>query len=164
MDSREVLEGALQDFEGTILTVSHDRYFINRIATRVIEMTPDGAIEYLGNYDDYLEKKRLDEERALNPLTGGATRTQLEREKRKKRLIAEGARRLQDMVSQAEEAISDAEERLSHLEAIMADPETYRDNDKAARVTREHKSLQTRIEALYADWEELSDAAAAGKS
>ncbi len=164
MDSREVLEGALQDFEGTILTVSHDRYFINRVATRVVDMTPDGAVEYLGNYDDYLEKKRLDEERALNPLAGGVTRTQLEREKRKKRLIAEGARRLQDMVSQAEKAISDAEERLSHLEALMADPETYKDSEKAARVTREHKALQTRIEELYAEWEELSDAAAGGKS
>ncbi len=164
MDSREVLEGALQDFEGTILTVSHDRYFMNRVATRVVEMTPDGAVEYLGNYDDYLEKKRLDEERALNPAQSGITRTQLEREKRKKRLIAEGARRLADMVVQAEKAISDAEERLSHLEGLMADPETYKDSEKAARVTREHKSLQARIEELYAEWEELSDAAAAGKS
>jgi ATP-binding cassette subfamily F protein 3 len=163
MDSREVLEGALQDFEGTILAVSHDRYFINKVATRVIEMTPDGATEYLGNYDDYLEKKRLDEERALNPLQGGATRTQLEREKRKKRLIAEGARRLQDMVSQAEQAIADAEERLSHLESLMADPETYKDSEKTARVTREHRALQGRIEELYGEWEELSDAAAAGK-
>ena len=58
MDSREVLEGALDDFTGTLLTVSHDRYFINRVATRVVEMTADGVREYLGNYDDYLEKKR----------------------------------------------------------------------------------------------------------
>jgi ATP-binding cassette subfamily F protein 3 len=129
----------------------------------VIEMTPDGATEYLGNYDDYLEKKRLDEERALNPLQGGATRTQLEREKRKKQLIAEGARQLQDMVSQAEQAIADAEERLSHLESLMADPETYKDSEKTARVTREHRALQGRIEELYGEWEELSDAAAAGK-
>ena len=56
MDSREVLEAALEDFEGTLLTVSHDRYFINRVATRVIEMSPEGAVEYLGNYDDYLKK------------------------------------------------------------------------------------------------------------
>ena len=61
MDSREVLEGALEDFDGTILTVSHDRYFINRVANRVVEMTPEGAKEYIGNYDDYLEKKRLEE-------------------------------------------------------------------------------------------------------
>ncbi len=164
MDSREVLEGALRDFEGTILTVSHDRYFINKIATRVIEMTPDGAIEYLGNYDDYLEKKSLDAERASNPLESGVTRTQLEREKRKKRLIAAGAKRLQEMVLQSEQAISDAEERLEHLETLMADPQTYRDNDKAARVTREHKALKARIETLYEQWEELSDAAATGKS
>lgn len=164
MDSRTVLEGALQDFEGTILTVSHDRYFINKVATRVIEMTPDGAIAYLGNYDDYLEKKRLDEERALNPLESGVTRTQLAREKRKKRLLAAGEKRLREMVLQAEQAVSDAEERLSRLEARMADPETYKDGDKAAHIAREHKALQTRIEELYEEWEELSDAAAAGES
>ena len=61
MDSREVLEDALNDYEGTLLTVSHDRYFINRVANRVLEMTPQGAKDYLGNYDDYLEKKRQEE-------------------------------------------------------------------------------------------------------
>lgn len=161
MDSREVLEGALSGFEGTILTVSHDRYFINKVATRIIELTPDGATEYLGNYDDYLEKKRLDEERALSPAQGGLTRTQLERERRKKRLAAEGAKRLREKVLQAEGAISDAEERLAHLEARMADPETYRDAARAARVGREHRALQARIEELYTEWEEISDAAAA---
>ena len=58
---RDRLEGALEDFDGTILAVSHDRYFINRVANRVIEMRPDGVKEYLGNYDDYLEKKRREE-------------------------------------------------------------------------------------------------------
>ena len=57
MDSREVLEDALTDFGGTIITVSHDRYFINRIANRIIEMQPDGVTEYIGNYDDYIELK-----------------------------------------------------------------------------------------------------------
>lgn len=57
MDSREVLEDALSDFGGTIITVSHDRYFINRVANRIIEMRPDGVTEYIGNYDDYIERK-----------------------------------------------------------------------------------------------------------
>ena len=86
MDSREVLEAALDDFDGTILTVSHDRYFINKVATRVIEMRPDGATEYLGNYDDYLEKKRLEEAGEAEAVPGGMTRTQLDKEKRLKRL------------------------------------------------------------------------------
>ena len=57
MNSREVLESALEGFEGTILAISHDRYFINRFATRVMELTADGLREYLGNYDDYLQAK-----------------------------------------------------------------------------------------------------------
>ena len=75
MDSREVLEDALDDFGGTLLTVSHDRYFINRVANRVVEMRRDGIAEYLGNYDDYLEKKRLLEagqEEAAAPSDGSA--------------------------------------------------------------------------------------------
>ena len=78
MDSREVLEDALEDFDGTILTVSHDRYFINRVANRVIEMRPDGVSEYLGNYDDYIEKKRLEALGQLEDATGGKTKTQLD--------------------------------------------------------------------------------------
>ncbi|MGI6240134.1 MAG: ABC-F family ATP-binding cassette domain-containing protein, partial [Christensenellales bacterium] len=119
MDSREALEGALEDFEGTILAVSHDRYFINRVCTRVIEMTPDGAREYLGNYDDYIEKKRIDEENARADDMQGATRTQLAREKRRKRLLAEGERRVQEQLRALEQAIADAEARTAHLTARM---------------------------------------------
>ena len=76
MDSREVLEDALSGFGGTIITVSHDRYFINRIADRVIEMMPDGVTEYMGNYDDYLEKKnRPVEQEAI----AGKKKTELEK-------------------------------------------------------------------------------------
>ena len=80
MDSREVLEDALNDFEGTIFTVSHDRYFINKVANKVIELNTDGAKEYIGNYDDYLEKKRLEAEGIIEESAGGMTRTQMEKE------------------------------------------------------------------------------------
>ena len=80
MDSREVLEDALADFGGTIITVSHDRYFINRIANRIIEMQPDGVTEYIGNYDDYIERKNRP---VAVEAEAGKTKTELEKEKRR---------------------------------------------------------------------------------
>ena len=94
MDSREVLEDALNDYEGTLLTVSHDRYFINRVANRVLEMTPQGAKDYLGNYDDYLEKNRQEEMGLLEEAAPGMTRTQMDKEKRKQRLKNENKKQL----------------------------------------------------------------------
>ncbi len=158
MDSREVLEDALDDFDGTLLTVSHDRYFINRVANRVVEMRPDGVTEYLGNYDDYAEKKRLEADGALAEAEGGKTRTQLDKEKRRERLKQESAKTLKLKLKQAEQAIADAEERIAQLEARMADPETYKSPDAAQKLAQEHRDAQEALDALYSDWEELSEA------
>ncbi len=158
MDSREVLEDALDDFDGTLLTVSHDRYFINRVANRVVEMRPDGVTEYLGNYDDYVEKKRLEADGALAEAESGKTRTQLDKEKRRERLKQESARTLKLKLKQAEQAIADTEERIAQLEARMADPETYRSPDAAQKLAQEHRDAQEALDALYSDWEELSEA------
>lgn len=158
MDSREVLEDALDDFDGTLLTVSHDRYFINRVANRVVEMRPDGVTEYLGNYDDYVEKKRLEADGALAEAEGGKTRTQLDKEKRRERLKQESAKTLKLKLKQAEQAIADAEERIAQLEARMVDPETYKSPDAAQKLAQEHRDAQEALDALYSDWEELSEA------
>lgn len=158
MDSREVLEDALEDFDGTLLTVSHDRYFINRVANRVVEMRPDGVTEYLGNYDDYVEKKRLEADGALAEAEGGKTRTQLDKEKRRERLKQESARTLKLKLKQAEQAIADTEERIAQLEARMADPETYKSPDAAQKLAQEHRDAQEALDTLYSDWEELSEA------
>ena len=158
MDSREVLEDALDDFDGTLLTVSHDRYFINRVANRVVEMRPDGVTEYLGNYDDYVEKKRLEADGALAEAEGGKTRTQLDKEKRRERLKQESVRTLKLKLKQAEQAIADTEERIAQLEARMADPETYKSPDAAQKLAQEHRDAQEALDALYSNWEELSEA------
>ena len=160
MDSREVLEDALTSFDGTLLTVSHDRYFINRIANRVIEMHPDGVREYLGNYDDYLEKKRLEASGATEEALSGKTRTQLDKEKRRERMRTESAKTLKANLAKAEKAIAETEQKIAALEAQMADPETYKSPDAAQAVAREHKQAQEDLDALYESWEELSEAVA----
>ena len=162
MDSREVLEAALDDFDGTLLTVSHDRYFINKVATRVVELTADGAREYLGNYDDYLEKKRVQEagQDEWNVAAGGATRTQIDKEKRRQRLAKESSKALQAKLKKAEEDIAATEQRISDLEGQMGQPEIYANPTESARVAREHRDAQEQLEALYETWEALSEAVA----
>ena len=159
LDSREVLEDALNDYEGTLLTVSHGRYFINRVANRVLEMTPQGAKDYLGNYDDYLEKKRQEEMGLLEEAAPGMTRTQMDKEKRKQRLKNENKKQLLQRLKDTEAAIPAAEEAIARLEAQMGDPEIYKDGQKAAQVAREHEQMQQKLDALYEEWEELTNAA-----
>ena len=160
MDSREVLEDALEDFDGTLLTVSHDRYFINRVANRVVEMTADGAREYLGNYDDYLEVKRREAAGIALEESDGRTKTQIDREKRRARMAAAEKRAILDRLKAAETAIADAEAEIARLEAQMADPETYKDVEMAQEIARQHRECSASMEALYAEWEAASEAAA----
>ena len=153
MDSREVLEDALADFPGTILAISHDRYFINRFATKVIVLTQDGLLEYLGNYDDYFEKvNRLQEP---DGATAGMTRTAIEKERRKSREEERRIRERKAALAAAEAAIAKAEDEAMELEAQLADSATYQDADLAARLAKAYQQKKDEIERLYAEWEEM---------
>ena len=151
MDSREVLEDALSDFGGTIITVSHDRYFINRIANRILEMRPEGVVEYMGNYDDYVEKKNQPVEQEA---VAGKTRTELEKEKRREKQSKQALRQLKARAQEAEKAIGVKEEEIAQMEAQMADPALYADAEKAAAVQKSYQQAQRDLQALYEAWEE----------
>ena len=156
MDSREVLEHALDEFDGTLIAVSHDRYFINRVANRVIEMSAEGVSEYLGNYDDYLEKKRaalLPEEAASD----GLTQTQRDKLKRKERLARESRRQLEDRVRAAEAEIARTEAEVAHLEAEMAAPGAWQDPEAGRALTESHARAKETLDALYDEWAELAE-------
>ena len=150
MDSREVLEDALADFGGTILTVSHDRYFINRIANRIIEMRPDGVTEYIGNYDDYIERKNRPI--AVEAETG-KTKTELGKEKRREKMSRQALRQLKTRAQEAEKAVGAKEAEIAELEAQMADPALYSDAQKAADVQRAYQKAQQELQTLYEQWE-----------
>ena len=157
MDSREVLEGALDDFTGTLLTVSHDRYFINRVANRVVEMTAEGVREYLGNYDDYLEKKRREAAGEEDVAAPTLTRTEQEKNKRRERQARESQKARENRVAALEAQIARTEEQIASLEAQMADPATYQSPDKAAEVARAHRDAQAALDALYEEWSEAAE-------
>ena len=161
MDSREVLEDALENFEGTILAVSHDRYFINRFANRVIVLTPEGVKEYLGNFDDY---QRRAAQEAARPLEDARytemTRTEADKEKKKQRLAREQLKALKEAVRQAEEKVARAEEAVAAHEALMARPETYSAPEKATEAAREYQRLKDALNACYLAWEAAEEALA----
>ena len=150
MDSREVLEDALTDFGGTIITVSHDRYFINRIANRIIEMQPDGVTEYIGNYDDYIERKNRP---VAVEVEAGKTKTELEKEKRREKLSRQALRQLKIRAQEAEKAVGVKEAEIAELEAQMADPSLYSDAQKSADVQRAYQKAQQALQTLYEQWE-----------
>ena len=153
MDSREMLETALLGFEGTILTVSHDRYFINRIADRVLVMEPDGVTEYLGNYDDYLEKLAQKNARE-EELAPQKTKTALREEKKREKAAIEAARREKARIANLETQITDLEEQMTKLEIEMSDPEAYQDNARAQSMNKRYNDLQKKIADLYEEWEQ----------
>ncbi|MBP3648415.1 MAG: ABC-F family ATP-binding cassette domain-containing protein [Clostridia bacterium] len=153
MDSREVLEDALRDFPGTILAISHDRYFINRFADRVMVMEQDGIREYLGNFDDYLEKRN----RPVAPVQLGVpeqTKTEQIKEKKKDRKFNAMVRELKAQVKKAEEAIEQNEQRIAELEAKLADPATYADQALMRQLTEEYAAEQEKTAGLYDALEE----------
>lgn len=148
MDSREVLEDALRDFPGTILAISHDRYFINRFAEKVMVMEKDGVTEYLGNFDDYIEKR--DRPRPpVSSLEDETTRTAQTREKKKTRQQNALLRELKAAVDKAEAAIEQNEREMARLEAELARPETYNDLEAMRRLTESYQAEQDKTESLY---------------
>ncbi|MBQ2833351.1 MAG: ABC-F family ATP-binding cassette domain-containing protein [Clostridia bacterium] len=155
MDSREVLENALSGFGGTIITVSHDRYFINRIADRVIEMRADGVTEYMGNYDDYLEKKNRPVEIEVS---AGKTKTEIEKEKRREKMNKQALRQLKARAQEAEKAVGAKEAEIAALEEAMSDPDLYLDSKKAADVQKAYQQAQSDLARLYEEWEQAEAA------
>ncbi len=153
MDSREVLEDALADYPGTILAVSHDRYFINRFAEKVFVLEEGGIREYLGNYDSYFAKVSRDAE--PDGETAGMTRTALDKEKKRSREEQLRLKERKDRLRQAEEAVTRAEEEAGKLEKVLADPDTYKDAEAAAETTRQYRLLKEEINRLYSEWEAL---------
>ncbi|MFD2046469.1 ABC-F family ATP-binding cassette domain-containing protein [Ornithinibacillus salinisoli] len=159
IDSKEVLEAALIDFPGTIIFVSHDRYFINKIADQVVEMQKDGVTVYLGDYDYYMEKKQEEEELIKLQETEETTDHADDKKrsfKEEKKLQSEQRKR-ERQIAKLEETIEKLEEELSSLEEKMTEPEVYEDHEKALEFTNKSNELKHEIEKLMEEWTALQD-------
>ncbi|MCQ6360362.1 ABC-F family ATP-binding cassette domain-containing protein [Bacillus cereus] len=159
LNSKEILENALIDYPGTLLFVSHDRYFINRVTTTVVELSTEGAQEYLGDYDYYVEKKNEMIERAeleqedevpVQKVVAQEKLNYLE-EKERKQLERQRTRKIEEL----EQNIVGLEEEIATLEDQLCLPEIYADYEKASEITTKKQKLQEQLEACMAEWEEL---------
>ena len=155
MDSREVLENALRDFPGTIIAVSHDRYFINRFAEKVCVLDGCEIREYLGDYDSYLAKVSRDA--APDGSGPQQTRTAMEKEKRKSREEERKAREMKERLKTLEQAITKAEADAAALEKELADPDLWKDPEIAADTTRRYNALKEEINRMYGEYEVLEE-------
>jgi ATP-binding cassette subfamily F protein 3 len=164
--SREVLEEALATFAGTIVFISHDRYFINRIATKVLEVGSGRLTTHLGDYDDYLANKdRLapsaPEASGVAPRRPAAEKARDGRRSRPPR-TSRAVRELRRRLEEVEAQIAALEERLRNLGEALADPTLYTDGERVRAIAHERKSAEEQVAWLLREWEELSQAVGAG--
>lgn len=160
LNSKEILENALIDYPGTLLFVSHDRYFINRVTTTVVELSTEGAQEYLGDYDYYVEKKNemieraeLEQQESDVPVQKVVAQEKLNylEEKERKKLERQRTRKIEEL----EQSIVELEEEIATLEDQLCLPEIYADYEKASEITTKKQTLQEQLETCMAEWEEL---------
>lgn len=155
--SREALEESLKSYEGTMLIISHDRYFINKLADRILELKPEGMTEYLGNYDYYMEK-RLEK----SGQDRGKTQTETKKSagaidyKMKKEMQAQKRKR-RSMLKKTEQEIEETELEMEKVNEQLADPQVTSDYQKLIELSGKLEELKTKQEQLYEQWAELSD-------
>lgn len=158
--SKEILEQALNRYTGTVLFVSHDRYFINKSATRILDLTGETLVNYLGNYDYYLEKcKELTQiyapeqeaEQSAGPVSSGKADWKQKKEEQARQ------RKLENDRKRTEDSIEKAEGRIKELEEAFSDSEVATNSAKLQELHQEYEEKQKELEELYGKWEELME-------
>ena len=150
IDSKEVLEDALLDYEGTLFVISHDRYFLNRVTDKILDLTSEGIKEYLGNYDYYLEKKN--ELLYVEDDTPTKTRTQIKLEKKKEKEVLQEERANRKKIKSLEEAITEKENLLEELDACLCDPTIYDLPEKIVELSKKREEAENSLNQLYNEW------------
>jgi ATP-binding cassette subfamily F protein 3 len=156
IDSKEVLEDSLLNYEGTVLVVSHDRYFLNKVTNKIYDMSKDGIFPYLGNYDYYLQKKAELEEKD-DDVQALKTKTQIVAEKKKEREIIRGRQQREKTIKKIEEQIEMHENEISVLEDKLCQPSTYDDKFLIIELNEKLNIQKTELEELYNQWTEIQD-------
>ena len=152
--SREALEDTLRDYDGTMLIISHDRYFINKLATRILELKEDGVKEYLGNYDYYAEKQK----EAVASVSVEKTEEKPKVNDYKLRKEEQSReRKRQTAIRKAEELIEELDLKIRDTEALLSSEEVISNYEKLVELTKVLEDLQSQQEEAYAQWETLQE-------
>nr|WP_302702777.1 ABC-F family ATP-binding cassette domain-containing protein [uncultured Blautia sp.] len=158
--SKEILEEALNNYEGTVLYVSHDRYFINKTATRILDLTNHKLVNYIGNYDYYLEKKEEltdiyapEVREEVYTETVSATKMDWKQQKEEQARL----RKRENDLKKTEKAIEELEQRDSEIDEEMTNPEVATNVAECVRLSKEKAEIAEKLEKLYEKWEELAE-------
>ncbi len=155
--SCEALEDALQGYSGTMFVISHDRYLINQMATRIIALTKDGVKEYIGNYEDYVKAVKADaEQKAAAPAPAAEQEEKPNSYKQQKENKAE-QRKLRVALRETESTIERLETELAELEEALCDPDTASDYAATMEITQKMDNLRNELDAQMEEWERLSE-------
>ena len=165
--SKEILEDALNGYEGTILYVSHDRYFINRTAHRILDLTEGQFVSYVGNYDYYLEKHDTvmaaieasapQNTDADNTAAAKAAESEVKLDWKAQKEEQARLRKKENDLKKCEEKIAELEARISEIDTEMSDPAIGTQVAKLQELTKEQTACQEQLEKLYEQWEELAE-------
>ncbi len=156
--SKEVLESALSNYTGTVLLVSHDRYFLNKVATKIVELKQDKCIQYNGNYSYYIYKRdQLESQSAEQQAEGNEDITANKNDWLKQKEEKSNLRRQQKRLETVETEISQAEDRIKEITALMETPEVFSDHVKCGMLHDEQEELKAKLDSLYEEWSELSE-------
>nr|WP_288916803.1 ABC-F family ATP-binding cassette domain-containing protein [uncultured Lachnoanaerobaculum sp.] len=158
--SKDVLENALNNFPGTVCYVSHDRYFINKTATRILDLTENRLLNYIGNYDYYIEKREAVEEAANLTSTEQAEKPADVSESKKEWIDNKTAlaqkKKIKNALNKCEKEISEIEDKLQSIDEEFANPENASNVGKLMELQKQKESLEKRLDKLMEDWEELT--------
>ncbi len=163
--SKEILEDAINDYDGTVLYVSHDRYFINRTAHRILELSGQALTGYLGNYDYYLEKKTENTAaniRKTSGASGGTDTSAISSAKadwQAKKAAQAKQRKLENDLKKAETRIAELEQKIADIDTLMSSDEVCRNSAKLGELSAEQEKIREELDALYEEWERLSEMA-----
>ncbi|MDU4890525.1 MAG: ABC-F family ATP-binding cassette domain-containing protein [Clostridium sp.] len=154
--SREALEEAILNYDGTIILISHDRYFLNKIINKIYELNEDGVKEYLGNYSYYVEKKTNPHRFEQMEEYSGVTKTQIKLDKKKKREAEKAEREQAKLLKNIENKIAETEETIEDLQGQLCLEEVYSNPDKSKEVHQLLQNAENELAELYEQWEEMA--------
>lgn len=155
--SREQLENTLSEYEGTMLIISHDRYFVNKLATRILDLTQNGMVEYLGNYDYYLEKNKDFENAKITNGDVEKKQSKGSSDYKQQKLEQAKERKRKNDLKKTEAKIEELDEKIATLNDMLQQDEITSDYAKLMELTNELEQMQEEQEMLYTLWEELSE-------
>lgn len=153
--SREALEDAINSYDGTLLIISHDRYFLNKVINNICELNSDGVKEYLGNYNYFQEKKKNPSRYEGLEELQNKSKTQVSEEKRKRRNLDKKAKEEENKLKSLEQDISSSESNILKLQELLCLEEVYSNAEKSESINKELLELQKVLETLYEEWEKL---------